>query len=411
MTYTNISNKTFNYNYTIILLCIGYFIDFYDLSIFGSGYVELIKQQFGVIDPTQIQQLYLYITNWYTVGIFLGSIIFGILGDKFGRVYVIRYSILLYSFSILASLFIKSIPLFCFIRFLTGAGLACEFATSSVLISEIVKDSYRSHKISILLYGCGILGGLTSLIFSFISWQIMFLFGGISGILLYLGRKKVYESILFENIYRQNNIDKGNISIIISNSKTFLKTLKLFLLITPFNLIISIIFIFPSLMNLNQDLSSAIKTILLGFFLGGVIGLLISSPIMNAIKSYTKYLTISFILILFILLFPLKYINDQNLFIYCIIIGVIGGSYPPIWIQLVSRSYGTNLRNTASNSLFALGRLSGIFFNIIISYSLANMHLGVYYLKYLIILVLTFAILSLFTIKDNYNSKLDYLER
>ncbi len=404
------SSSEINYNYTILLLCIGYFIDFYDLSIFGTGYVELIKQQFQIIDPIQIQQLYLYITNWYTAGIFTGSIVFGILGDKFGRTYVIRYSILLYSFSILASLFINSVPLFCFIRFLTGAGLACEFATSSVLISEIMHNNYKSHKSSILLYGCGILGGLTTLVFSSISWQIMFLFGGVSGILLYLARKRVYESLLFQNISKENNIDKGKILHLINNRKTLIKTLKLFLLIAPFNLIISIMFIFPSLMSLNQGLSSAIKIILLGFFLGGLCSLLISSFIINKLKSYTKYLFVNFIFISLLLLLPFKYITDQTLFIYSILIGIAGGAYPPIWIQLVSKSFGTNIRNTASNSLFALGRASCILFNAIIGYSLINIHFGISYLKCLIIITLLLAIISLYTIKDNYNSRVDYLE-
>ncbi|MFN7094911.1 MAG: MFS transporter, partial [Burkholderiales bacterium] len=134
---TSSLNLDKKYSLTLILLCIGYFIDFYDLTIFSAGYTNIIRDLFSVTDTEQIQLLYLKITNFYTAGIIIGSIIFGILGDKFGRITVVRYSILLYSLSIIASTFTHSLSLFIFLRFLAGAGLAAEFGTSSVLISEL----------------------------------------------------------------------------------------------------------------------------------------------------------------------------------------------------------------------------------------------------------------------------------
>lgn len=89
--------------FTIFLLCFGYYIDFYDLTIFSACYTNVIKDLFHIYDPIETQRLYLTISNYYTIGIILGAITFGILGDKFGRSYIIRYSILIYSVAIIIS--------------------------------------------------------------------------------------------------------------------------------------------------------------------------------------------------------------------------------------------------------------------------------------------------------------------
>ena len=123
--------------YTLILLCLGYFIDFYDLTIMSVSYTDIIKDQFGIIDITSIQQTYLIISSFQTIGIFIGAITFGIIGDKFGRAYAIKYSILLYSITTIAAIFTHNLPLFIALRTLTYVGLATEFSTSAVLIVEM----------------------------------------------------------------------------------------------------------------------------------------------------------------------------------------------------------------------------------------------------------------------------------
>ena len=123
---------TYNYHkytLTIILLCVGYYIDFYDLTIFSASYNDIIQDLFHIYDKTEIQLLYLKITNFNNAGIIVGGVMFGILGDKYGRSTVIRYSILLYSISIILSCYTHSTAIFCLLRFLSGVGLATEFAT------------------------------------------------------------------------------------------------------------------------------------------------------------------------------------------------------------------------------------------------------------------------------------------
>ena len=397
------------YHLTLILLCFGYFMDFYDLTIFSVSYNELIPDLFSVTDTIAIQQLRLMLTNWNTIGIFIGALIFGILGDKFGRTTVIRFSILLYSIATLLSVFTHSIKIFAILRFLAGAGLACEFATSNVLITELFSEKNAS-KGSSLLYSFGVLGGIAATSLGFISWQIMFIFGGVGGLVLYFARKKIDESLIFINTKQQSpQIRRGDILQLINSWPKIFKLFKLLILIVPYSLMISIMFIYPRYMNLSYNISYATKILLLGFFIGNIISALFSSYIINKLKNYTKYVWGN--LFFFILLMPMFHlVTDNTLFLYSCGLGLLGGGYPTVWIQLVSRSYGTNLRNSASNVLFALSRASGIIFNLLVSYWLRSPTRIIFNLFFMIGITLIITMLCLYNIKDNYGKEVAFFE-
>ncbi|MCC2625597.1 MAG: transporter [Burkholderiales bacterium] len=345
---------------TIVLLCFGYFIDFYDLTIFSACYTNVIKDLFHITNSIEIQHLYLTISNWYTVGIILGAITFGILGDKFGRSYIIRYSILIYSIAIILSVFTKSIFFFTFLRFVSGFGLATEFATSSVLIAELLstKNTTTATK---LLYLSGILGGICAVyIGNKFSWQIMFIFGGIIGIILYVFRKQILESRLF--LLAQNQ-SPGNFLLLINSPGQFIKLLKLFIIIVPFNFIITAMFMLPSFMPISFSLQRAVAILLIGFFLGNIVSTFLCSYIVNYFKDYRSFIWLT-LLTFFISVPTFILVNDHIFFAYNFILGLIGGGLPTIWIQMINKEYPTNIRNTASNTLYALGRGSAVIFNL-----------------------------------------------
>ena len=397
------------YRLTLILLCFGYFMDFYDLTIFSVSYNELIPDLFSVTNNVAIQQLRLMLTNWYTIGIFIGALTFGVLGDKFGRITVIRFSILLYSIATTLSVFTHSITIFAILRFFAGAGLACEFATSNVLIAELFSERNASRGAS-LLYASGVLGGITATSLGFISWQLMFILGGVGGLILYFARKKIDESLVYlANIKNSLPINRGDLLTLVNTWPNRIKLFKLLMLIVPYSLMISIMFIYPRYMNLSYDISYATKILLLGFFIGNIVSALFSSYIINKFNNYTKYMWGS--LFLFIILMPLFYlVTDNTLFLYSCGLGLLGGGYPTVWIQLVSRSYGTNLRNSASNVLFALCRASGIIFNLLVAYWLARPDSIVFNLFVMMGIILMITLLCLYRIKDNYGKSIVFIE-
>ena len=400
------TNTHQQYTFTIILLCVGYFIDFYDLTIFSASYSDIIKDLFHIYDNEQIQLLYLKITNYHTAGIICGGLLFGILGDKFGRITVIRYSILLYSLAIIASSFTHSIEVFTFLRFLAGAGLASEFATSSVLISEMLPQHLRSKSTS-WLYFCGILGGVAATFLGILSWRVMFLFGGGAGFALYIMRKQLFESPLFLNLTQQ--IAKGNPWHMFKNIKSLIKTLRLAILIVPFYFMISVMFILPNFMHLSASLSSLIHTLLIGFFAGNLISTLVCQYWVNKLKDFRQYFIVNSILFV-IILSSFSLVSQSYFFAYALILGLLGGGLPTVWIQVVTKSYGTNQRNTATNTLYVIGRGSSIGFNLLISYWLASPKYFSIYCIITAIIIAGFSILAAKTSKNMYISEIDYLE-
>jgi putative MFS transporter len=402
---SSVENK--NVRYTILLLCLGYFIDFYDLTIFSARYATIIPDLFNITNITAIQLLYIKISNFYTVGIVLGCICFGVLGDKFGRTLVIKISIIIYSLAIFLSIFTHSVEVFIGLRFLSGFGLATEFSTSSVLIAELLaKNKEMNNKISIL-YLSGILGGICATFLGVISWKIMFLFGSLFGIVIYILRTRLIESTMFLNLPPVLKV-QGSIIQLFNSFAKLMKLIKLMILIIPFYLLISIMFIYPNYMKIDYSLPQAITLLLIGFFIGNIISTICAGIVIPKLNSYNKYIWGS--LFLFAIIMPsFSLITNHMFLVYCILLGLLGGGYPVIWVQVVMKNYGTNQRSTATNFLYALGRGSGIFLNLIISSLLAHKNF-MPYSYVLIVSVIVLVAISLIFSAEKYNSNLPVIE-
>lgn len=387
--------------FTLILLCAGYFIDFYDLTIFSASYNNVIRDLFHITDPTKIQELYLTITNYYTIGIILGAITFGILGDKFGRAYIIRYSILIYSLAILLSIGVHSILIFTILRFVAGFGLATEFATSSVLLAELL-SSKQAANATRWLYFAGILGGMTAVfIGSQLSWRTMFFFGGLAGTVLYLFRKKMLESTMFLLLTSQ----KLCLSRKMFKFNDLLKFIKLFLLIVPFYFTISVMFILPSFMPISFGLTKSIHLLLVGFFLGNLVSTFFSSHIINHFRDYRKYIWIN--IAVFLLTLPFFVFITNNLFLaYSCILGLLGGGLPTVWIQIINKAYPTQIRNTMSNTLYATGRASSILFNVLLMTWIQHKTTFCSHIIWSVIIITTLVIIVLLTSTNSYTQEL-----
>ncbi|MCE3267838.1 MAG: transporter [Burkholderiales bacterium] len=387
---------------TIFLLCFGYFIDFYDLTIFSASYTNVIKDLFHIYNNIEIQRLYLTISNYYTAGIILGAITFGILGDKFGRSYIIRYSILIYSIAIILSVFTKSIIFFTLLRFVSGFGLATEFATSSVLIAELLSTKHATAATK-LLYLSGVLGGICAVYIGHIFfWKTMFLFGGLIGIVLYALRMHILESRLFLLISQHS---RGDILSLIKTPGQIIKLLKLFILIIPFNFIISVMFMLPSFMPISFGLEKAIAILLIAFFLGNSVSTFFCSYVVNYFNDYRSFIWLTLLIFLaFVPAFML--VTNRIFFIYNFGLGLIGGGLPTIWIQMIGKEYSTHIRSTASNTLYAMGRCSAFGFNLFFLSWIKQRHVFITNTLICIFVISLLSAIVLLTSKNTYNKDL-----
>lgn len=277
-----------NAKWILVILCLGYFIDFYDLTVFSVSYVDLLKQQFGIFDSTKIQQTYYLINNIQMVGILVGAILFGILADKFGRITVIKYSILLYSLTTLLCIFVNNIYIFMLLRFLAYLALASEFAVSSVLIVEFFPPRLAAWGMS-LLYILGVLGGVVATLLGVLSYKVMFVFGGFAGLGIYAFRRVLEESPYFIELYKSDKFkNAGSISFLIRN---YNKPLILNFLITlPYFFVITVMFALVKFIANDVDFASLVKLFLFGFFAGNIISSILSGIYNQYFKSPSLFL-------------------------------------------------------------------------------------------------------------------------
>ncbi len=170
----------------------GWVFDFYDLVLFTFLISEI---QSSLHFTAEMLALCLGVSLFATG---LGGIIFGALGDKYGRKTVLQWTIIVYSIGTLLSAFSWSFYSLVIFRFITGLGVGGEWATGQTYISETFPDKLRAKFGAFMQSGApvgvilaSLVGGLVSPI---IGWRMTFLVSIIPAITVIFIRKYIKES-------------------------------------------------------------------------------------------------------------------------------------------------------------------------------------------------------------------------
>ena len=164
------------FNMAILVVSLGYFVDIFDLTLFNMLRVASLKD-LG-IPADQLVDTGIMLLNSQMIGMLLGGILWGILGDKKGRLQVLFGSILLYSVANIANAFVTNIPMYALLRFISGVGLAGELGAGITLIAEILPKEKRGMGTA-LVASIGVLGAtFGGIIVEYFSWKTCYLIGG-----------------------------------------------------------------------------------------------------------------------------------------------------------------------------------------------------------------------------------------
>src|SRR5258708_957390 len=144
-------------NIAVIVGALGYFVDVYDLLLFSIIRVPSLKS-LG-LNAEQISRDGFRIINIQMLGLLIGGIIWGVLGDKKGRLKVLFASIILYSLGSIANGFVHTVTQYEAVRFITGLGLAGELGAGITLVSELMSKERRGLATS-LVAGIGLSGSV-----------------------------------------------------------------------------------------------------------------------------------------------------------------------------------------------------------------------------------------------------------
>lgn len=340
----------------VIVAALGYFVDVYDLLLFtivrepslaGVG-VSLQDKVATLSSSTRI-------INWQMVGLLLGGIIWGIIGDKKGRLSVLFGSIALYSIANFITGFVQNTDQYAFARFVAGIGLAGELGAGITLISELLPKSKRGIGTS-LVAGVGLFGAVFAYFtYNFTNdWRLCYKIGGGLGIVLLLMRISIAESGMFETIKQQANIQKGNFLMFFTQRKRFKKYILAILIGLPTWYIIGIVvnlsnrfateFYGPNLIESGRAIMFA--------YVGIAIGDIVIGLVSQYFKSRKKALLLFYCLTIvgLIVFYSPFNDNDTNMYAICGILGFSTGFWA-IFVTMGAEQFGTNLRATAATTI------------------------------------------------------------
>lgn len=398
----------------VIVAALGYFVDIYDLLLFGIVRVPSLQDLGLNPDTTGVS-----ILNWQMSGLLLGGILWGILGDKRGRLSVLFGSIILYSLANVACGFLPQINFmdkgtaYILLRFVAGIGLAGELGAGITLVSESLPKELRAIGTS-LVAGFGLLGAVVANFTVELTshWSVAYWIGGAMGLCLLLLRVGVLESGIFKEIAHDKSVKKGSILMLFNSWKRFSLYMKCIGIGLPTWFCIGILAMlgnqFGRALNLSEDIKPGMAImwayigISAGDFLSGFISHWIASR-----KKAILYMMLFTLLGVSLMLF-LPYRSAGMYYFYCIWLG-LGTGYWAMFVTVGAEQFGTNIRSTAATTIPNMVRGTVVLMTLLFDFGKTD--LGVVYSGVMVgIICFAIGIYSTLSIPETHNRDMDFIE-
>ena len=340
------------FNTAIIVAALGYFVDIYDLLLFSITRVESLTS-LGLSEQQRLSQGE-SIIMWQMFGLLIGGIIWGVMGDKKGRLSVLFGSIILYSLANIANGFIQTADQFKLVRFIAGIGLAGELGAGITLVSELTPKNKRGIATS-LVAGIGLTGAVVAFVMTQnFDWRTCYFIGGGLGMLLLVLRISVFESGMFNDL-KKTNVQRGNFFMLFNTKKRLKKYVCSILIGLPTWFVIGVLVSFSSEFGQKMGIVEKIdpgKAIMYAYAAISIGDVLIGF-ISQKFKSRKKALYLFyFITAIFMVLFFTTQWNGSANRMYWICAGLgFGTGFWAIFVTMGAEQFGTNIRATAATTI------------------------------------------------------------
>ncbi len=408
MTATTSANNR-NILFLVVVAALGYFVDIYDLVIFSIVRLQSFKD-IGV-KPENMRLDGEFVLNMQMGGLLLGGILWGIIGDKFGRIRVLFGSILLYSIANFANGLVHSVEMYAFVRFVAGIGLAGELGAGITLVSETLSKNNRGYG-TMMVAVVGLFGAaVAATVAKHFSWQTAYFVGGGLGFLLLLLRAGTFESGMFKEA-RHSNVNRGNILMLFIDRKRFFKYLYCILMGAPLWFVVGILVTqAPEIGKALQatTILSAGTGILYTYF-GIAAGDLFAGLMAQITRSRKITMMLFHILSLISAFVYLQstHISEQQFIWLCLFMGFSCG-YWATFVTIASEQFGTNIRATVTTTVpnFVRGALipiTYIFERLVSRYGIISSA------RIMMVVLVAVAFFSINQLKESFDKDLDYME-
>jgi len=393
----------------VIVAALGYFVDIYDLVIFSIVRVQSFHD-IGIPEAAMRTDGE-YVLNMQMGGLLLGGLLWGVLGDKIGRIKVLFGSILMYSVANIANGLVQDIHSYAIIRFVAGVGLAGELGAGITLVSEAMNKNKRGYG-TMIVASVGVLGAIAAYYVSeFFDWRNAYFVGGAMGLLLLILRVGTFESGMFKKLSAKP-VEKGKLSMLFTDAARFKRYIYCLLIGLPIWFVVGILVTqapeFGNALGAPVTLSAG-KGILFTY-----LGLSLGDMAAGLFAQITKSRRLAvFIFQLMIIASTIWYLSSNGIteerFHWIAFFMGIAIGYWATFVTIASEQFGTNLRATVTTTApnFVRGALipSTFLFEFFVRRT------DIITAAYIMIFVLTgVAIFAVSQLKESFDRDLDFVE-
>lgn len=401
-------------NMLVLVAALGYFVDIYDLVLFSVERIDSLKEILGASAAAdEIKNIGIQLLNWQMGGMLVGGLVWGIYGDKKGRLSVLFGSILMYSLANIANGFVQTVEQYALLRFISGFGLAGELGAGITLVSESMSKEKRGIGTMIVatvgVFGAVVAGFMGDFI---TNWRHSFFLGGAMGLVLLIMRIGVFESGMFESIKREK-VEKGNLLLLLKSPVNLIKYLGIIAVAVPVWYVMGILITFsPEMMKamgvtyFTPDPGKAIMFAYLGITFGDFLSGMLSQLLRSRKVVLGIFLVMTILSV--VLYFALAPKSELMFYGIVTVVGIATG-YWAVFMSTAAELFGTNIRATVTTTAPNFVRGSVIFLT-----------LGFRYLETsagtvtaaIVIGVITFVIafVALYKLDETFHKDLNYVE-
>lgn len=407
------SNNIFNL--TVVVAALGYFVDVYDLILFliigKKSLIELYPEWAG--QPILLEK-FQYLLDIQMIGMLIGGIAWGIIGDKKGRLAVLFGSIICYSLANLANAFVTDMTTYAVLRFIAGFGLAGELGAGVCLVAEMMDKNKRGLG-TMIVASVGVLGAVAAaLVSQFISWQTSYIIGGVLGLALLFLRMGIFESGMFKKAHN-DHVRQGNFLMMFATRERFNRFLKSILLGLPTWFVIGLLVArapeIAKTLNVQGDIAQSMCILLA--YAGLVLGDLASGTLSQLLRSRKKAFAVFYILcsVMIFMYLNLHNVSSTSFYTAIFLLGFSVGFWA-LFVTNASEQFGTNLRATSAISIpnFARGALVPIawVYNETLLKTGGNVITSFFWVGGGIMLI---TLITLYFVEETFARDLDFYER
>ena len=423
----------------VIVGALGYFVDIYDLTLFMTIRKESLMG-LGLGHLISGAAWYQDLLSWQMMGMLIGGILFGILGDRMGRLTTLFGSILLYSVANIANGFVHSFEAYATWRFIAGLGLAGELGGCIALVSETLSKERRGYGTALVatvgVFGAVVagymaehvgdigraVGGLFGAPIE--GWRMSYFIGGGLGLMLLALRVGVRESGMYQQArdnFSEGSVKRGNFFALFSSRDRFTRYLRCILIGLPTWYMIGILVqrastVFAPASGIQGE---AIKDnwSVAAFYLGLTFGDLASGVSSQLLRSRKKVVMGFLLFSLVCVGFYLFGSNGWSSTAYYRLIFLMGFGmgYWALFVTIAAEQFGTNFRATVATTVPNVARgslvpLTALFTFLAMPLNAARVSPPI---AGVILGVICFgaAFIALATMEETFGKNLDYQEK